>query len=324
MIYAIVSVIVLIMDQAMKYWTTRNIPLNPGSENCVELFKGLFRITDVHNYGAAFNILQNARWLLVGVTVVFTVAVIVLISREVIHTRFGKWTAILVMAGAISNGLDRALFGYVVDMFEFEFWSGIPVFNIADMFITVCGILFCLHVIFHKETEEELAVKQNEESAEKENQYEPDFNELAPVARKPKKSEAPRGRVKREGHVKEQYTPTNQEDPFAEWEIGSGGEPAAPKKRYEKPQDEEYEPEDEKSSDLFSFEPSPLHKKAPKVGNSERPAQEKSAKTTSSKPYAEPEKKPEPQKKETPAKTDGDLPEFNLEDILAEFGDDQK
>jgi len=323
MTYAIVAAIVLIMDQAMKYWTTRNIPLNPANSNCLELFKGFLHITDVHNTGAAFNILQNGRWLLVGVTVLFTVAVIVLIAREVIHTRFGKWTAILVMAGALGNGIDRALFGYVVDMFEFEFLP-FPVFNIADMFITICGILFCIHVIFHRETEEELAAKQNEESAEKENKYVPDFDELAPVARKLKKPESPYDRVpKRSEHARQNYVPTDAEDPFAEWEIGSGDEPAAPKKRYEEPEDEDSE--EEEQPDLFSFEPEPVHKKSPKTvpvkSGPVKSVAEKPEKPTAARLYTKPTSKPAAPES---AKTDDGSQSFSLEDILAEFGDDQK
>ncbi|MGE4352505.1 MAG: signal peptidase II [Oscillospiraceae bacterium] len=146
MIYAIVAVIVLILDQGLKYWTVSHIVLNTGE---VPLIKGIIHLTNVHNYGAAFSILQNTRWLLVAMTAVFCIAVIYALSAEMIHTPLGRWSALLVMAGALGNGLDRLFIGYVVDMFEFEFFS-FPVFNIADIFVTVCGILFCIYIVFHK------------------------------------------------------------------------------------------------------------------------------------------------------------------------------
>ena len=70
MIYAIVAVIVLILDQGLKYWTVSNIVLDTGT---VPLIDGLVHLTHVRNYGAAFSILQNTRWLLVALTVVFVV-----------------------------------------------------------------------------------------------------------------------------------------------------------------------------------------------------------------------------------------------------------
>lgn len=47
-----------------------------------------------------------------------------------------------ILAGALGNGLDRFLFGYVVDFFDFRLIN-FPVFNLADVFINV-GILFLL------------------------------------------------------------------------------------------------------------------------------------------------------------------------------------
>ena len=159
MIYAIVVVLVLIADQAVKYWTTSHIVLGAVGPDCVRLIDGVVHMTNVHNYGAAFGIFQNARWPLTVISLVFVIAIIILINREIIHTKFGRWTAVLIVAGALGNCIDRMLYGYVVDMFEVEFFH-FAVFNVADIFITVCGILFCIHLILHNEPE---AVKQANE-----------------------------------------------------------------------------------------------------------------------------------------------------------------
>lgn len=148
MLYAIVSVLILIVDQGLKYWVTLNIPLNEGS---VELIPGVLELMNIHNYGAAFSILRNASsWLFVVIAIVFAAIVIVALRRNWIHGKFGRWTAVLVLAGALGNCIDRMLSGYVVDMFSFPFWKSFAVFNVADVFITVCGILFCLHVLFFR------------------------------------------------------------------------------------------------------------------------------------------------------------------------------
>jgi len=74
-IYAIVAVLVLIADQAVKLWTTKNILLGAVGDECARLIPGFVHMTNVHNYGAAFSILQNARWPLVIVTVIFVVVI---------------------------------------------------------------------------------------------------------------------------------------------------------------------------------------------------------------------------------------------------------
>lgn len=153
MIYTIVAVLVLVMDQAVKFWTTKNIVPQAIGDECVSLIPGVLHMTNVQNFGAAFSILENDQWLLIAVSVVFIIGIIILINMEVIHTKFGRWTAVLVMAGALGNAIDRVLYGYVVDMFEIELFS-FAVFNVADIFITVCGLLFCIHVIFYREPEE--------------------------------------------------------------------------------------------------------------------------------------------------------------------------
>lgn len=146
MAYAIVTVLVLIIDQAVKYWTTVNIRLS----ETVEFIPGFIELTNIHNTGAAYGILKGMDWLLISLPLIFAVLVFYTLRRNVIGHKFGRWTLLLVMAGGLGNCIDRIINGYVVDMFHFEFIKNYPVFNVADMFISVCGLLFCLYLIFHK------------------------------------------------------------------------------------------------------------------------------------------------------------------------------
>ena len=80
-------------------------------------------------------------------TVAFVVfAMWVLLARKITHP-FGRWTLALIVAGAVGNLIDRALNGYVVDMFEVLFMN-FAIFNVADIFVVVGGIGFCIYFGF--------------------------------------------------------------------------------------------------------------------------------------------------------------------------------
>jgi signal peptidase II len=158
MVYAIVAVIVLIIDQAVKMWIVRSDIIYGMSR---EFIPGFMDLTHHHNTGMAFGLFADTswgRWFFIALTLVFCAVIIYLLSRNIIRGRAGRWLIVLVMAGGLGNCIDRVINGYVVDMFDFSFkifGQDFPIFNVADMFVTVCGIAFCLWLIFHKEPFEE-------------------------------------------------------------------------------------------------------------------------------------------------------------------------
>ena len=238
MIYAIAAVLVLIVDQAMKFWTTKNIFLG----DVTELIPGVLNLTNIHNYGAAFSILQDARWFLVVVTLVFIVGVIILMTQEIIYTKRGRWIMTFILAGAIGNCIDRMLYGYVVDMFEFAFFS-FPVFNVADIFITLFGILFCIHVVLHNEPEEVKAAN------------EPAFMRRRREAREAKAQEDPYAAIPKRGEHKsleEEFRIDETDELFGDLDFGAPvQEPAAEpfKPVFETPEEPAPAPEPEKAEE---------------------------------------------------------------------------
>lgn len=145
--YAIVAILILIADQGLKYWVTVNIALDTGH---VTLIPGVLELTNIHNNGAAFSMLEHApHWIFILFTLVFAAIAVFCLRRNVVHGKVGRWSVVLVLAGAVGNCIDRILSGYVVDMFNFLFVR-FAVFNLADIFIVVAGITLCLHVIFYR------------------------------------------------------------------------------------------------------------------------------------------------------------------------------
>lgn len=149
----LVALAVVVLDRLMKIFIVNRIPgeIVAGSwvrtgEN-IPLIPGVIHLTQVHNYGAAFSILENMRWPLLIVSILLMGAVVWgLFSGKVKHAT-GLWSLGLILGGALGNAIDRALFGYVVDMFEVEFMH-YAVFNVADVFIVCGGLLFCVYILF--------------------------------------------------------------------------------------------------------------------------------------------------------------------------------
>lgn len=149
MLYAIVALLVIILDQWLKYWVAGNIALNSGAK---ELIPGVLSLVNIHNEGAAFGFLSggNARIYFIIICGVFTVAVIIALATNFISGSLGRWSAVFIMAGGIGNCIDRILYGFVQDMFKMDlpFLSWFPIFNVADIFITVFCFVFILYILF--------------------------------------------------------------------------------------------------------------------------------------------------------------------------------
>ena len=146
MLYAIIAAIILIGDQWLKYWVTVNITLSTGEAT---LIPGVVKLVNIHNSGAAFGFLSDAayaRWLFLGIAALFIIVIVVVLAKHLFKSRFANWCAVMALAGAVGNCIDRALYGYVVDMFKVEFMD-FAVFNVADVFLVVACLAFIIYLI---------------------------------------------------------------------------------------------------------------------------------------------------------------------------------
>ena len=126
----------LALDQWLKYWITVNLPLGES----MPFWPGVVELLTVHNYGAAWSSFSGQRWFLLAITSVIVLAIMFLLVRRIVRHPLGVAACFLILSGGIGNIIDRIRFGYVVDMFHFEFWQSYPVFNVADICV-VCGAI---------------------------------------------------------------------------------------------------------------------------------------------------------------------------------------
>ena len=144
MFYAILTAALVVVDQIVKYLVRANIELG-GS---VPFLPCILDLTYVQNTGAAFSMLRSHTWVLTLTSAVVVLAVCALIVKGFFKNRLGLWSAALVLAGGMGNLIDRAVFGYVTDMFQTVFME-FAVFNLADCCITVGVPLLFLYVMLY-------------------------------------------------------------------------------------------------------------------------------------------------------------------------------
>jgi signal peptidase II len=130
-IYYVVALIVVVIDQVTKYMIVKTMELS----ETIPLIEGVFHITSHRNRGAAFGILQDARWFFIVITVI-VVAAIVWYMPRIRGQKVSLWGFTLILGGAVGNFIDRLLKGEVVDFLDFRLIH-FPIFNVADSCIVI-------------------------------------------------------------------------------------------------------------------------------------------------------------------------------------------
>lgn len=143
MLYPILIAALVAADQIVKYLVRANI--EPGQ--VLPFLPHVLGLSYVQNTGAAFSILTQHTWLLTLISAVVSVVLAVLLFKGVLRHPAGKLSLALILAGAIGNLIDRALFGFVTDMFRTLFMD-FPVFNVADICVVCGAVALCIYVGF--------------------------------------------------------------------------------------------------------------------------------------------------------------------------------
>ena len=144
MLYAILAAALVALDQLVKYLIRANIDLGAS----VPFIPYILDLTYVQNTGAAFSILRQHTWLLTLTSAVVVLVMCALIVKGFFKNPLGRWSAALVLAGGMGNLIDRAVLGFVTDMFKTTFMN-FAVFNVADCCITIGVPLLFLYVLLY-------------------------------------------------------------------------------------------------------------------------------------------------------------------------------
>ena len=137
------------LDRVTKFFARKYLSGTGG----IELFRWL-HLTYTENTGAAFSMLRGMNWLFIAVSVALLAGIYISRKQIECYGRSAKLGLLFVTGGALGNLWDRIFYGAVTDFVDFRIW---PVFNAADSFITVGGIM--LAVAFYFDGQEEPPAK---------------------------------------------------------------------------------------------------------------------------------------------------------------------
>lgn len=169
----IIVALLILIDQITKIFAFNGLKNTPG----ITIINGVFELKYLENQSAAFSldpisliykifhityfdthpqVFLNCK---MAFFIILTVAVLVIIAllyqRIPWNRRFLLLNVILIgfFAGAIGNLIDRIVHNYVIDFFYFSLIN-FPIFNVADIYVTLSAIALIIVVFFYYKEED--------------------------------------------------------------------------------------------------------------------------------------------------------------------------
>ena len=143
--------LLLLIDQYTKFMAVTHLKDNAD----YIIAENIFRFQYLENRGAAFGMLPNQRMFFVFSSMVMLTIIVYVLVKTPSEKKYVPINALLITiaAGAIGNMIDRIKLGYVVDFLYFEYIN-FPIFNVADICVSVGTALLVLFVLFYYKEED--------------------------------------------------------------------------------------------------------------------------------------------------------------------------
>ncbi|MBR1779540.1 MAG: signal peptidase II [Clostridia bacterium] len=143
-LYFVVTILVAGIDQTLKILVANNIK---GKQD-ISLFNGILRFTYTENLGAAFGLLQGAKYMFILLVVLLLSFYLYAMLRKKSDDKLLKLGLSLIAGGGVGNAIDRLLRGYVIDYIKVSFFP--PICNFADYCITAGVVVLVVYICFCK------------------------------------------------------------------------------------------------------------------------------------------------------------------------------
>jgi signal peptidase II len=145
----VIAGLIVVLDQAAK----AAVRVSLAQHESIEVIPGFFSLTRVHNFGAAFGLMNTADFpykdVVLALVAALALAGLALYGASLpADQRLAHLGLALIVGGAAGNLIDRIRSGYVVDFVDvywrdWHFWA----FNVADAAITVGVSLMILDLL---------------------------------------------------------------------------------------------------------------------------------------------------------------------------------
>ena len=149
LLFGVSASLIVALDQLTKFWAEASL-VGQGS---IPVIGELLQFRLAYNNAAAFSLGVGATWVLTTISLVASIALVLLAPRIKTMT----WALIggMALGGAVGNLIDRAFKqpeffnGHVVDFIQIPF--NFPIFNLADTFLVIAVSLAILRTLLGDE-----------------------------------------------------------------------------------------------------------------------------------------------------------------------------
>ena len=143
---AVIFVLAVLLDRLTKIFAIYNLKDRPA----ISVVSGILELQYLENRGAAFGLLKGQRSFIILVGIIVILACLYVLVKSPGKKKYIMCHVLLslIVSGAVGNLFDRVMYNYVVDFIYFSFIK-FPIFNMADIFITVAAFVLVILLLFY-------------------------------------------------------------------------------------------------------------------------------------------------------------------------------
>lgn len=147
----LLAVIGVFLDQYTKHLAV----LHLKNQEPFVLIDGVFELQYLENRGAAFGLMQNQQFFFLISVIVITIVAAIFLVRVPLEKHYIPLDLCVaaILSGAFGNCIDRVTQRFVVDFFYFKLID-FPIFNVADIYVTVAAFLLAILLLFYYKEED--------------------------------------------------------------------------------------------------------------------------------------------------------------------------
>lgn len=140
----IISILGLVIDQLIK------LLILPGLK--INIIPNFLSFIYTENKGVAFSMLNGNKIFIITLSVILLFCLLYMLNKDYLSYKkdslFKDITYGFLIGGILGNLIDRIVRGYVIDYISFNIFGYLfPIFNVADILITIGVILMIIDIL---------------------------------------------------------------------------------------------------------------------------------------------------------------------------------